>query len=160
MREKRMWQETWLKGIAMEIGLKKGAGVVIRERALLKDYTYITREIRYGVVLELYDHHFYCQMADGSRESFRYNEFLGYEARLIRLKKNDCRTMKNEKRHPKGCLFSMRRCIYYIFLQQHEKITAVCRQNGFAQIDAQLLQMFCFCWGNGLACLTFPVHFC
>mgnify|MGYP007099149309 CR=1 FL=1 len=72
-----MWKNTWLKELAGRYGLEKGKFVIVEERSLLKDYTYITREIRHGVVLELYPHHFYCQMENGRRESFRYNEFLG-----------------------------------------------------------------------------------
>lgn len=75
-------------------GLEVGKEIIIRERSLLKDYSYITRQIRHGVVLEMYPYHFYCQMADGTKESFRYNEFLGYEARLIRLKKEKSKSMK------------------------------------------------------------------
>ncbi len=55
---------------------------------MLKDGSYITRQKRYGVVLKLYPYHFYCLMEDGSKESFRYNEFLGYESRLVRLKES------------------------------------------------------------------------
>ena len=65
----------------------EGQEIIIRERSLLKDYSYVTREIRCGTVLALYPYHFLCQMADGTKESFRYNEFLGREARLIRIKK-------------------------------------------------------------------------
>lgn len=86
MKERRMWKNTWLKELAGMQGLEKGKKIIVEERSLLRDYTYITREIRHGVVLELYPHHFYCQMENGRRESFRYNEFLGYEARLIHLK--------------------------------------------------------------------------
>lgn len=89
MKEKRRWQNEWLRGIARKQGLLVGQEIVIRERSLMKDYSYVTREIRYGVVLALYPYHFLCQMADGTKESFRYNEFLGREARLIRLKKNE-----------------------------------------------------------------------
>ena len=81
-----MWKNTWLKELAGKYGLEKGKSIIVEERSLLKDYTYITREIRHGVVLELYHHHFYCQMENGRRESFRYNEFLGHEARLVHLK--------------------------------------------------------------------------
>ena len=81
-----MWKNTWLKELAGRYGLEKGKFVIVEERSLLKDYTYITREIRHGVVLELYPHHFYCQMENGRRESFLYNEFLGHEARLVHLK--------------------------------------------------------------------------
>ena len=81
MKERRMWKNTWLKELAGKYGLEKGKSIIVEERSLLKDYTYITREIRHGVVLELYPHHFYCQMENGRRESFRYNEFLGHEAR-------------------------------------------------------------------------------
>ena len=81
-----MWKNTWLKELAGKYGLEKGKSIIVEERSLLKDYTYITREIRHGVVLELYPHHFYCQMENGRRESFRYNEFLGHEARLVHLK--------------------------------------------------------------------------
>ena len=86
MKERRMWKNTWLKELAGKYGLEKGKSIIVEERSLLKDYTYITREIRHGVVLELYPHHFYCQMENGRRESFRYNEFLGHEARLVHLK--------------------------------------------------------------------------
>lgn len=87
MKEKRRWQNTWLREMAMQQGMAEGSEVIIQERSLLKDYSYVTRQIRYGTVLQMYPYHFYCQMADGTKESFRYNEFLGYEARLIRLKK-------------------------------------------------------------------------
>ena len=82
----------------MQQGMKIGSEIIIRERSLLKDYSYITRQIRFGVVLEMYPYHFYCQMADGTKESFRYNEFLGSEARLIRLKEKKSRSMKNAKK--------------------------------------------------------------
>lgn len=94
MREKRRWQNTWLREIAVQQGMKIGSEIIIRERSLLKDYSYITRQIRFGVVLEMYPYHFYCRMADGTKESFRYNEFLGSEARLIRLKEKNYRAMK------------------------------------------------------------------
>lgn len=82
----------------MQQGMKIGSEIIIRERSLLKDYSYITRQIRFGVVLEMYPYHFYCRMADGTKESFRYNEFLGSEARLIRLKQKRSRSMKIAKK--------------------------------------------------------------
>lgn len=82
----------------MQQGMKIGSEIIIRERSLLKDYSYITRQIRFGVVLEMYPYHFYCRMADGTKESFRYNEFLGSEARLIRLKEKKSRSMKIAKK--------------------------------------------------------------
>lgn len=94
MKERRMWKNTWLKELASRRGLEKGKKIIVRERSLLRDYTYITREIRYGVVLELYPHHFYCQMENGNRESFRYNEFLGHEARLIRLREKQQKSVQ------------------------------------------------------------------
>ena len=94
MKERRMWKNTWLKELAIRHGLEKGKKIIVKERSLLKDYTYITREIRHGVVLELYPHHFYCQMENGRRESFRYNEFLGYEARLIHLKEKQQKSVR------------------------------------------------------------------
>ena len=93
MRRKRRWQNTWLREIAAQRGMTIGSQIIIQERSLMKDYRYITRQIRYGVVLEMYPYHFYCRMADGTKESFRYNEFLGHEARLIRLKGKNCRSM-------------------------------------------------------------------
>lgn len=89
-----MWKNTWLKELAGRYGLEKGKVVIVEERSLLKDYTYITREIRHGVVLELYPHHFYCQMENGRRESFRYNEFLGHEARLVHLKEEQQKSVQ------------------------------------------------------------------
>lgn len=86
MREKRRLQNHMLRGAAMAEGLQVGAEIIIRERAQLKDGTYITRRVRRGTVLVLYEHHFYCLLSNGRKESFRYNEFLGDEARLIRLK--------------------------------------------------------------------------
>lgn len=94
MKERRMWKNTWLKELAGKYGLEKGKSIIVEERSLLKDYTYITREIRHGVVLELYPHHFYCQMENGRRESFRYNEFLGHEARLVRLKEEQQKSVQ------------------------------------------------------------------
>lgn len=82
----------------MQQGMKIGSEIIIRERSLLKDYSYITRQIRFGVVLEMYPYHFYCLMADGTKESFRYNEFLGSEARLIRLKQKRSRSMRIAKK--------------------------------------------------------------
>ena len=99
MREKRMLQNEWLRGIAIQMGLQAGAEVIIRERSMLKDGSYITRQIRKGVVLKLYPYHFYCQMEDGSRESFRYNEFLGYESRLVRLKESAEGKMTDRQRN-------------------------------------------------------------
>ena len=89
-----MWKNTWLKELAGKYGLEKGKSIIVEERSLLKDYTYITREIRHGVVLELYPHHFYCQMENGRRESFRYNEFLGHEARLVHLKEEQQKSVQ------------------------------------------------------------------
>ena len=89
-----MWKNTWLKELAGKYGLEKGNSIIVEERSLLKDYTYITREIRHGVVLELYPHHFYCQMENGRRESFRYNEFLGHEARLVHLKEEQQKSVQ------------------------------------------------------------------
>lgn len=89
-----MWKNTWLKELAGKYGLEKGRAIIVEERSLLKDYTYITREIRHGVVLELYPHHFYCQMENGRRESFRYNEFLGHEARLVHLKEEQQKSVQ------------------------------------------------------------------
>ena len=93
-KERRMWKNTWLKELAGKYGLEKGKSIIVEERSLLKDYTYITREIRHGVVLELYPHHFYCQMENGRRESFRYNEFLGHEARLVHLKEEQQKSVQ------------------------------------------------------------------
>lgn len=89
-----MWKNTWLKELAGKYGLEKGKSIIVEERSLLKDYTYITREIRHGVVLELYPHHFYCRMENGRRESFRYNEFLGHEARLVHLKEEQQKSVQ------------------------------------------------------------------
>ena len=89
-----MWKNTWLKELAGKYGLEKGKSIIVEERSLLKDYTYITRELRHGVVLELYPHHFYCQMENGRRESFRYNEFLGHEARLVHLKEEQQKSVQ------------------------------------------------------------------
>ena len=94
MKQRRMWKNTWLKELAGKYGLEKGKSIIVEERSLLKDYTYITREIRHGVVLELYPHHFYCQMENGRRESFRYNEFLGHEARLVHLKEEQQKSVQ------------------------------------------------------------------
>lgn len=100
MKEKRMLQNEWLRGVAVQVGLHVGSEVIIRERSMLKDGSYITRQIRRGVVLQLYPYHFYCRMEDGSKESFRYNEFLGYEARLIRLKETKMQRKKAPERVP------------------------------------------------------------
>ena len=94
MQERRMWKNTWLKELAGKYGLEKGKSIIVEDRSLLKDYTYIPREIRHGVVLELYPHHFYCQMENGRRESFRYNEFLGHEARLVHLKEEQQKSVQ------------------------------------------------------------------
>ena len=85
MNEKRRWNHTWLKNFSCKRGLQEGAEILVRERSILKDGSYITRKRRGGRVLHLYPYHFYCLMEDGSKESFRYNEFLGYESRLVRL---------------------------------------------------------------------------
>ncbi len=86
MKEMRRWRNNWLKSIAEKRGLQENTAILVRERSMLKDCSYITRERRKGVVLKLYSYHFYCLMEDGTKESFRYNEFLGYESRLVRLK--------------------------------------------------------------------------
>lgn len=85
-KERRMLPNDKLKEAAMAVGLKEGSEIIVRERSLLKDGSYITRIIRRGTVVKLYDYHFSCRMATGERESFRYNELLGWEARLIRMK--------------------------------------------------------------------------
>ena len=41
-----MWKNTWLKELAGKYGLEKGKSIIVEERSLLKDYTYITREIQ------------------------------------------------------------------------------------------------------------------
>lgn len=82
----RRWNNKWLRAYACKAGLEEGEMVLVRERSMLKDGSYITRKKRRGIVLRLYPYHFYCLMEDGSKESFRYNEFLGYESRLVRLK--------------------------------------------------------------------------
>lgn len=82
----RRWKNEWLKDFSERKGLEKGETILVRERSMLKDGSYITRKRRYGRVLQLYPYHFYCLMEDGTKESFRYNEFLGYESRLVRLK--------------------------------------------------------------------------
>ncbi|WP_405726881.1 hypothetical protein [Anaerotignum sp.] len=97
MREKRRWKNEWLKGFSCRKGLQEGSEILVRERSMLKDGSYITREKRTGVVLKLYPHHFYCLMTDGTKESFRYNEFLGYESRLIRLKGSAEGTMSDRQ---------------------------------------------------------------
>lgn len=84
-------QNTELRSMAEEQGLQEGNQIVVQERSLLKDCSYITRQVRKGVVLKLYPYHFYCRMADGTRESFRYNELLGDEAR--RIFNEGCRTI-------------------------------------------------------------------
>lgn len=97
MGEKRIRKNAQLREAAIEQGMQIGSKIVIRERSLLKDYSYVTREIRYAVVLALYPYHFYCRMADGRKESFRYNEFLGQEARMIRLQKKGAAAKAEEK---------------------------------------------------------------
>ena len=84
--EKRMLHNCQLRGAAIAAGLSVGTDIIIRERSILKDGGYITRMIRRGTVRELYSYHFSCCMADGTLESFRYNELLGDEARLIQIK--------------------------------------------------------------------------
>ena len=86
MREMRRWKNEWLREFSCRKGLQEGVSVLVRERSMLKDGSFITRKRRYGVVLQMYPYHFYCLMEDGTKESFRYNEFLGYESRLVRLK--------------------------------------------------------------------------
>ena len=85
MNEKRRWNHAWLRAFSCQRGLQEGAKILVRERSILKDGSYITRKRRCGRVLYLYQYHFYCIMEDGTKESFRYNEFLGYESRLVRL---------------------------------------------------------------------------
>ena len=102
MREKRWLQTKKLREAAMAEGLAEGSEIVIRERSILKDGGYITRQIRKGRVLILYPYHFCCEMTDGTKECFRYNELLGDEARLIRIKGK--RTMENKKA-PERVLF-------------------------------------------------------
>ena len=89
MKIKRMLRNNMLKGAAMAAGLSVGTEVIIRERSILKDGSYITRMVRRGRVDMLYAYHFSCRMADGTLESFRYNELLGDEARLIRIKRRE-----------------------------------------------------------------------
>ena len=100
----RRWKNEWLKEFSCKRGLQEGAGILVRERSMLKDGSYITRKRRQGAVIQLYPYHFYCLMEDGTKESFRYNEFLGYESRLVRLKgsleskMNDEQLQRVEKR--------------------------------------------------------------
>ena len=82
----RRWNQAWMMAFSCKRGLQEGAEILVRERSILKDGSYITRKRRCGQVLHLYPYHFYCMMEDGTKESFRYNEFLGYESRLVRLK--------------------------------------------------------------------------
>lgn len=105
MREKRRLQNHMLQGAAMAAGLRVGADVLIRERAQLKDGTYITRRVRRATVLVLYEHHFYCLLANGRKESFRYNEFLGDEARLICLKERNTEKQLFPQKNPQGFFF-------------------------------------------------------
>ena len=102
MREKRWLQNKKIREAAMAAGLTEGSEVIIRERSILKDGHYITREIRRGRVLVLYPYHFYCLMEKGHKESFRYNELLGDEARLIRIKGNK---IMEHKKAPERVLF-------------------------------------------------------
>lgn len=88
MRSKRYWQNTWLKSIAIKEGLEVGSEIIIHNRSLLKDNRYYSISRQNAIVLELYDYYFLCKLDDGSKESFRYNEFLGDESVLIVLKKN------------------------------------------------------------------------
>ena len=92
----RRWQNEWLMGFSVRRGLKEGAVILVRERSMLKDCSYVTRRRRWGTVLKLYPYHFYCVMEDGTKESFRYNEFLGYESRLVRLK-GSAEAMMNDR---------------------------------------------------------------
>ena len=108
MREKRRLQNDMLREIAMREGLQVGAEVIIRERSILKDGSYITRQVRRGMVLVLYPYHFHCRMSTGERERFRYNELLGDEARLIRLKRKHI--TENKKAPEKGA-FSVTRTV-------------------------------------------------
>ena len=62
MREKRWLQNKKLREAAMAEGLAEGREIVIRERSILKDGGYITRQIRKGRVLILYPYHFYCAL--------------------------------------------------------------------------------------------------
>lgn len=98
MEEKRMLRNNMLRETAILEGLTVGSEVIIRERSILKDGSYITRKIRRGTVCKLYPYHFYCRMASGQMESFRYNEFLGWEARLIRLKGKNMQRKKAPER--------------------------------------------------------------
>ena len=78
-----MWKNTWLKELAGKYGLEKGKSIIVEERSLLKDYTYITREIRHGVVLELYPHHFYCQMETAEGNPSAIMNFWGMKQGLF-----------------------------------------------------------------------------
>lgn len=114
MKEKRRWKNEWLQVFAQKKGLHTNALILVRERSLLKDGSYITRERRTGVVLKLYPYHFYCLMEDGTKESFRYNEFLGYESRLVRLKGSAEGSMSDQQlnqaeRASVGTLFVLQR---------------------------------------------------
>ena len=105
MKERRWLQNKKLREAAMAEGLAVGSEIVIRERSILKDGGYITRQIRKGRVLILYPYHFYCEMADGTKECFRYNELLGDEARLIRIKGKH---ITENKKAPERVLFFTR----------------------------------------------------
>lgn len=114
MKEKRRWKNEWLQFFAQKKGLRTNAVILVRERSLLKDGSYITRERRTGVVLKLYPYHFYCLMEDSTKESFRYNEFLGYESRLVRLKGSAEGSMSDQQlnqaeRASVGTLFVLQR---------------------------------------------------
>ena len=146
MREGRqMLTNDRLRAAAMAEGLREGCEIIVRERSLLKDGSYITRIIRRGRVLKLYEYHFSCRMATGERESFRYNELLGWEARLIRVKRRAsqdafffCAAAKKErflKNRPKGlCLTE----IYGIFLLErkgHQAEGSLARRNASTAVS-------------------------
>lgn len=87
MAIKRMWQNTWLKAISKKHDLEVGKRVIIHKRAILKDLSYITREVQEATVVKMYPYMFQCKFDNGQLECFRYNEFLGDESTIIFIKK-------------------------------------------------------------------------
>lgn len=86
-KEKNMILSESMKDTAIKMGLCVGCEVIVKERTTSGNQLYASKKTRKGTVISLYPHHFYCEMADGTKESFQYNEVLGNDSRMVEIRK-------------------------------------------------------------------------
>ena len=75
--------ESFLRQVAMERGLRVGSRVTVNQKEWSgKHYE---RTVK-GKIIGIYPHIIHCQMDNGSKECFRYNEIYGFENTKVKVK--------------------------------------------------------------------------